>query len=514
MAIPTPIAVWRLADGKRRIATDEVGEHFGLYRSGASGTGTDGVGGDGNACGNFDGKNGCLTVRHHDDFLLGGGTVSLWCRPASRRATQGLLSKDASGFGSGGHLTLSLQDSRVVARLQSRKASFEVRSETIPLRHWSHIAFCFGPGGMQLYVNGNRVGSADFEGGLADNHEPLAIAASTMQSESGKSHPLNDYFHGSLDEIAIFSRSLDASQVGMLFVASRPRYRSLAHAYAMHNPAAWWRLAEKDGSTADDEAGDQHGHYHAHGVRFDGDDYVDVGAIDVDCGSFTILACFKAAGFSVPDARIISKATGLPPEDHYWMIGTTLVNDRPRLRFRLQTEAGVRDVTAKDHEIPYDKWVFVAAVYDGKRMTLYQDGKIVASFPHHGRPKTNSHCRVWIGDSPSGKGSRPFEGDIRDAAIFHDALSSASIEAIFAAAEDKDEPAVEATDLPSPAETTDPTPRTSPSHSDLSPIPPAIVIPPLPPLGTCPHCGGLHLHAPVIRVQPRPLTGLHWHCDL
>lgn len=506
-----PVAYWRLADGGRRIASDEAAEHFGVYHHGATNNTHDGVGRASGGCASFDGKHGCVIIRHADGFLLSEGTVSLWCKPERVSGPQALFSKDASGFVDGGHLTLSLDHARVAARLQSKRDSFELRSREISAGEWVHVAFTFGTGGMKLFVAGRLAGSAEYQGGLdktsggKGNHEAIVLGASTMMSASGKSHPLTDHYRGALDEVAIFSRQLSAAEVERLSAATVPRYQSLAHAYALNDPSAWWRLLETAGDVAYDQAGDQHGHYYVQGDgRFDGDDYVDVGAIDVDCARFSIVACFKAASFKVPDARIISKAVGVTLDDHYWMLSTVGAGDRHCLRFRLHTDHGARELIAKESALPLDKWVLAAAVYDGRRMKIYQDGRMVASMPHKGRPKTNSHCRVWIGDNPSGRGSRPFDGSIQDVAIFQKALDKTTLHAMFTAAGKKRRQPPVVPELPTPPEVV---------IEEGRPTIPPIVIPPRPPLGACPQCGQFHGYAPVIRIPLPTMPAYIPHCD-
>ena len=80
-----------------------------------------------------------------------------------------------------------------------------------------------------------------------------------------------------------------------------------------------------------------------------------------------------------------------------------------------------------DQTVPRGVWTHVAAVYDGKKMRLYQDGVEVGSLAKNGGIDTNPDVPVWIGDNPPDAGSRPFYGTIDDVQIFDRALEPADV---------------------------------------------------------------------------------------
>ena len=79
------------------------------------------------------------------------------------------------------------------------------------------------------------------------------------------------------------------------------------------------------------------------------------------------------------DCRLISKAAGTDEAAHYWMVSPIQVGGVTRLRFRLKTAGGgTQTLIAGSGALAAGTWVHVAAVYDGARMQLYQDGVLVA----------------------------------------------------------------------------------------------------------------------------------------
>ncbi|HRX80503.1 MAG TPA: LamG domain-containing protein [Pirellulaceae bacterium] len=507
-----PIALWQFESENARVLLDETEQYVGLAQGGVSFTTDGAVPSSGGHALSFDGKNSCVVVRHHDRFLLEQGSVVCWLRADDVTRSQGVLSKDASGFGDGGHLTLSIAKSQIVLRLQSATESYELRKETKKSR-WTHVACTFGSNGLQLFVDGQLAATHEYAGGLGKtsggdgNHEPLVFGASTMTSQAGSESPLADFFHGALDEVALFARQLSAGEVAELASAAKPNYTSLVRAYVANDPEAWWRLDEPDGEVvAVDQVGQQHGQYNVIGsAHFDGDDFVDLGAIDLD-ESFTILVQIEPASFAVSDARIVAKENGLNEDDQFWSLGTTIRDDRPRIRFRLRTDKGTREAVSRNHDINLKHRSLIAAVYDGHSMRVYQDGALVSKVPHQGKPKTNAHCHVWIGDSPSGAGKRPFDGDIKDVAILRTAISAEQIKAISDSLLETAEPAPpvsspEIAAIPEVPESLPLPTADEPAPIPAAPIePPRITSPALPFVHSCPLCGVLYQEVPIRRV--------------
>lgn len=201
---------------------DDVGTNQALANGGVT---FGEVGEVGTALG-FDGNNGFVLIPHHDDYLLHHATISFWVRPESLSGTQGLFSKDSSGYDSGGHLNIYLDGSTLKAKLEADGSSpygtgnsFEVSSSGIQTNKWTHIAVTIGAGGLNLYVGGIIKDSASYPGGLATssggigNYEPLVLGANTDSSGDLTHMSLQNYFEGRLDDVRIYQEVLDSGQV-------------------------------------------------------------------------------------------------------------------------------------------------------------------------------------------------------------------------------------------------------------------------------------------------------------
>ncbi len=162
-----------------------------------------------------------IAVAHDPALELAGGTVQLWFNTRHTWGDQTLFSKDHAGFADGGHLDISLDGSRIEVRLQGSETSYTIRTDKlVHSGTWYHLAFTFGNGGMQLYLNGEQVGKNDFSGDILGNREPIVIGGSlkwnTRDTDDLSKLHIRKLFNGRIDEVAIYGQALDSAQIGQL----------------------------------------------------------------------------------------------------------------------------------------------------------------------------------------------------------------------------------------------------------------------------------------------------------
>jgi hypothetical protein len=211
--------------------------------------------------------------------------------------------------------------------------------------------------------------------------------------------------------------------------------------------AARWDFGEGAGSLAADSSGGNNAGVingplwdsdtpdgSSYSLRFDGvNDYVDVGMLDVAGNAMTLSTWIKSDNFAncgSRDCRIISKATGVSEQDHYFMLSTIGNGTDTRLRFRLKTGGWTTTLIASSGNLFENQWVHVAAVYDGAAMRLYKDGIQVGSLSKTGAITTDDGVPVWIGGTPPGPGDRPWAGHIDAVRIYTRALSPTEIQGL------------------------------------------------------------------------------------
>jgi VCBS repeat-containing protein len=202
---------------------------------------------------------------------------------------------------------------------------------------------------------------------------------------------------------------------------------------------AYWPFSEGAGTSTADQSGNGHtaklssatwtsGHSGG-ALSFNGSNaFADAGPFNATGTAITISAWFKAKTLPDTDPRIISKASGVYEDDHFFMISTTNVPS-PRLRFRLKTGGSTKTLVGSTGTVPTGEWVHTAATYDGTSMRLYQNGVLVGSMSASGQLDVNSSAPVCIGSNPNAYGV--FDGSIDEVRIYSHALSESDIQNLY-----------------------------------------------------------------------------------
>jgi hypothetical protein len=157
-----------------------------------------------------------IVLPHQPSYAIANGTVTMVIRPASSSGSRGLFSKDAYGFATGGHLTISLENADVVVRLQDEQTSHTVRAPSVakaktPL----HLVVTFGHAGLKLYVSRAPAASAPYTGGINTNEEQVVIGADNRMSAAKSADTLKDFFAGSI-KLTLYDAALTAAEVAAL----------------------------------------------------------------------------------------------------------------------------------------------------------------------------------------------------------------------------------------------------------------------------------------------------------
>ncbi|MBI1338057.1 MAG: hypothetical protein GC164_14010 [Phycisphaera sp.] len=177
----------------------------------------------------FDGSSFVL-INHNDAYLLNHATISFWFYPESLSGTKTLISKDSSGYDTGGQFTVYTSGSTLTATLQSNGSSpygtgndFTVSTSGLSTNTWYHVTLTFGAGGLRLYLNGTLKSTTAYPGSLGTssggigNYEPLVLGAGTTTSGDLTHLPLNNFFTGRIDDVCIYNAVLDATQVSRIY---------------------------------------------------------------------------------------------------------------------------------------------------------------------------------------------------------------------------------------------------------------------------------------------------------
>jgi len=230
----SPLSYWQLGDAGVAAADLGSSTNVGTYNGGPLLGQTGAINGDGDTAARFDGIDDYVELAHSDDYLLDNGTIQLWFNvdTAAIGSSQYLFSKDSNNFDTGGHVSVYLNATgNLEVRLQSTTTSYFITSAAaVTEGDWHHAAFSFGADGMELYLDGAIVATDSYTGGLATtsggtgNYEPIAIGGSTINSGDLVVTPVNNFFTGAIDEVAILGSQLDAATILNLYAAGQQDY--------------------------------------------------------------------------------------------------------------------------------------------------------------------------------------------------------------------------------------------------------------------------------------------------
>ncbi len=206
-SVGTMISYWRFDEGSGLLASDSVGANDGTLMNGPVWT----TGMVNNAL-SFDGTDDHVDVP--EDATLNLTTplsLEAWIRP-SVFPTHGSDYKNVINRrpNSGGYQVELLYSGTTNGRIGffiDDGTNFDylpVTSPNIALNSWAHIVTTLESNVMKLYINGTLAGTKSTTVTPSTNSEPLLI---------GTSHQYNCYFNGKIDEVAIYGKALNQSEI-------------------------------------------------------------------------------------------------------------------------------------------------------------------------------------------------------------------------------------------------------------------------------------------------------------
>lgn len=210
-----PVAYWKLDEASGETTVDETGGRHGRVFGGAGSGGGDG--GTFAAVAVFDGLDDYIEVSDSADLVFSGGTLTVWF--SAYAGGSGTLVAKGTAEG-GGRFSLTLGNGRLEFQLQSAAGVHKADLGSMGLNEWNQITLTWGspggspggsaegPGGLKAYLNGELAGSDDQAQAWGGNQNPWIFGA----AETGDGG-IGDFFHGELDDIALYAESLTGAQV-------------------------------------------------------------------------------------------------------------------------------------------------------------------------------------------------------------------------------------------------------------------------------------------------------------
>ncbi|WP_425046075.1 LamG-like jellyroll fold domain-containing protein [Primorskyibacter sp. S87] len=157
-----------------------------------------------------------MIVDHTDRLDLVQGTIAFNFQITELLDHQVLFSKDAEGYGNGGHITAFL-DSKgsLLIRLQDINETFYLKAQLgLQVDKSYDFGLTFGEHGVELSLDGARVAfDPDIVFDLAQNTEALIIGASGWNNAPGQTDRVGSHFSGTISDFVIFDQPLTTDQM-------------------------------------------------------------------------------------------------------------------------------------------------------------------------------------------------------------------------------------------------------------------------------------------------------------
>lgn len=229
--LPDPIGHWSFDMCSVNTGVGEVADVVGS--NDADVFGTLGIQQQGQRCQalSFSGSNTHLDIPFVNQYNIDEGTISLWVKPndidfaSESGATQmALVSKDANGFGSGGHMGIYLSSTgQITIRQQGTNITYTLTSGyQLTQGQWHHIAYAFGPNAMRLYIDGaRRAVNSSYTEGIAASQIPITLGANASNVQTTdpnvRSSQLKEFFLGEIDDFRIYDVQLNENLIDELY---------------------------------------------------------------------------------------------------------------------------------------------------------------------------------------------------------------------------------------------------------------------------------------------------------
>jgi len=394
---------------------------------------------------NFDNVNDSVNIGVNPTFDGASAiTISAWIRPSASMSDDAIVGK-ATGVAN--QIYFWVGHSGLATNQISWNAGpgWLEATQTLILNEWTHVVGTADASGHKIFYNGVLISS---------NSSAIDISASNAHSWLIGSMSGNRIFNGSIDDVRIYNRALSAGEVKQLYNLGSAKAQASSVTLQQGTTlgsgiVGHWTFDGKDTTTttALDRSGQNNtgtftGFTRAtnakagklgQGMSFDGtNDYVDMGDVLDQTGSFTLSAWVKRAGDSITGnaSTIIGKEMVSSAQFAFEIIDTGQTNPNT---VRFITFGLATNNLYSTQTITNGQWYHIVATFDSSSITqkIYIDGVQNATQTTTGTMTANSNT-LKIGYSQgTGDSSNYFNGNIDDVRVYNRALSPSEVKQLY-----------------------------------------------------------------------------------
>ncbi len=157
-----------------------------------------------------------IAIDHQDEMARSEGTIAFSFQADTITSWDALFSKDASGYGSGGHVSAFITDyGYLKVRVQSEDGETWLYKDVgIEAGVEYDFAMTFGDDGVFVFLDGEVIASdEDFVTGMTGNEEYLILGGNGWGSETGEIGWIGNNFDGTIFDFAMFDQQLSEQEV-------------------------------------------------------------------------------------------------------------------------------------------------------------------------------------------------------------------------------------------------------------------------------------------------------------
>lgn len=158
----------------------------------------------------FDGIDDYTELVNGAQYVNGKNTITMagWFYTDELIYGQGMMSIRAGGTGTGEMYLIQLNNGTLECRVITNTGLHQVvgPAGTVQAGVWQHIAWVFNQNAVQLYVDGNLIGSSTASGTFFSTDKPFSIGKCILPG-------FNFVFKGRADEVSLWSKALTASEI-------------------------------------------------------------------------------------------------------------------------------------------------------------------------------------------------------------------------------------------------------------------------------------------------------------
>ncbi|MDQ7013197.1 MAG: LamG domain-containing protein [Planctomycetota bacterium] len=149
-------------------------------------------------------------------------TVSVWFWVSSTTGLQGIVTRDASGRGTGGRWELAITNGELESMFDTTSRTVSLRGGTVPTGQWNHAVLTVADDQMRLYLNGvqvDRWSSTLLAGELAGCAPTETIRIGVSRRLRAPDHKGTNPITGAVCELALLKAPMSDAEVLALYEA-------------------------------------------------------------------------------------------------------------------------------------------------------------------------------------------------------------------------------------------------------------------------------------------------------